>query len=403
MKRSLATSVALLVFSAGCYSSVSTPTVTTVKVESTSTVPQQSDQMSSDAEHDVLDLGDSGTSDLPASMRPADVKAKPIAVLEDNVFDFGTMEPHQRRIHTFVVRNEGTAPLELREGKSSCKCTIGDVGDNEVAPGEQTVVTLSWRSGEGNRDFAHEAEVLTNDPDSPVLRCRIEGRILSRLLIEPKELAMPGVQPGVAEQSTVTLSTQIWDSFEIKDIRCSMEGMQWNLERLTEEERKTLQSNDGYRITVTTPDDLPEGYFKHNLKFRVQPKDNAEKVYELPVTGKVLRRISIYGKGINAGGTIKLGKVQRGKGLKRFFNIKVRDQNPVLEVKKVDTMPDFMRVSLVDNGHAATGLYRMLLEIPKTAPQGTFIADPGKVHIEFENKRFDDIDLNVEFVISGSD
>ena len=328
---------------------------------------------------------------------------KPIAVLENGIYNFGTMEPFERRRHSFVIRNDGDAPLELREGESSCKCTIGEVGDGTVAPGETTTVMLSWRSGEGNKRFAHEAEVLTNDPNNPVLRCVVEGQIVSQLLADPGEFGLAGMFPGVAETSSVTLSTQVWDSFRVFDIGCTLETVTWDLQPLSDTEKQSMDVKDGYRLTITMPDNLERGYFSHTLKMQVQPEGEGAKVYELPIKGNVLRRVSIYGKGIDSTGKVKLGKVRRGVGIKKYFSVKVRDPDPSLEVKKIETRPDFMKVSFVDNEKVQSpGLYRMLLDIPADAPRASFMGEPvGKVHIEFQNPSFENIDLDVEFAILG--
>lgn len=327
---------------------------------------------------------------------------RPIAVLENAVYNFGTMEPYQRRKHTFIVRNEGDAPLALREGHSSCKCTIGEVANNDVPPGGQTDVVLSWRSAEGNKVFGHEAEILTNDPDNPILRCRVEGRILSRLIADPSEFSMPGLRPGVAEESTVTLSSQVWKSFQISNVKCTMKEATWELTRLTAEEKQPLKVEDGYRLTLKLPDDLPRGFFKHTIQMQITPEGEGDRSYELPINGNVLRRVSIYGKGIDSSGIIKLGKVRRGKGIKKYFNVKVRDPDPILKVKKIQTKPDFLQVSFIENEKVPdAGLYRMLVEIPTDAPRAMFMGDLGKLHVEFENPRFENIDLDVEFAILG--
>ena len=327
-------------------------------------------------------------------------KPKPIAVLEDGVYNFGSMEPYTRRQHKFTVRNEGDAPLTLREGHSSCKCTIGEVGDESIPPGGESTILLSWRSAEGSQLFAHEAEIITNDPDNPILTCRVEGRILSQLVADPGAFSMTGIIPGVAEQATVTLTSQTWESFEVLDISCGMEGSSWTFDRLSQEDLERLSVNDGYRITFQVPDDLPRGYFKDNLSIRVLPKGADEITFELPIKGNVLRRVSIYGKGIDSRGVVKLGKITQGKGLKKAFSVKVRDSEPTLAIKKIETNPDWLEVSF-EVYDEAKGLYRMFLEIPKTAPRAAFMGELGKLHIEFENPRFEDIDLDVEFAILG--
>ena len=48
----------------------------------------------------------------------------PIAVVVGSTeYDFGTMERRGVRTHTFVIRNDGTKPLTLEKGETTCKCT----------------------------------------------------------------------------------------------------------------------------------------------------------------------------------------------------------------------------------------------------------------------------------------
>ena len=52
----------------------------------------------------------------------------------------------------------------LRKGKTTCKCTLNDMKDTELAPGESTDVTLEWTAKTGDTLFRQEATILTTIP-----------------------------------------------------------------------------------------------------------------------------------------------------------------------------------------------------------------------------------------------
>src|SRR5579872_4986779 len=86
--------------------------------------------------------------DLPAEMdyvptknsaaAPAEAGAKPIAVVDEEDFDFGNLrnKTFDNR-HVFKVANKGNAPLKFTNSSVSCtKCTFVDLPDAPIAPGE---------------------------------------------------------------------------------------------------------------------------------------------------------------------------------------------------------------------------------------------------------------------------
>src|SRR4051812_32552624 len=48
----------------------------------------------------------------------------PRAVAEEAKYNFGTMQRGTSKSHDFVIKNVGEAPLKLRAGTTSCKCTL---------------------------------------------------------------------------------------------------------------------------------------------------------------------------------------------------------------------------------------------------------------------------------------
>ncbi len=118
----------------------------------------------------------SGTSHIP---RPAKHGPYPKVVVDNPVYNFGIMEFGQAGSHSFVVRNEGEAPLELyaNPAETTCQCTLGKVGKPVLQPGESTEIEVKWHIKIEGPLFSHSALVRTNDPKKTQFRLRIVGWI----------------------------------------------------------------------------------------------------------------------------------------------------------------------------------------------------------------------------------
>ena len=119
--------------------------------------------------------GDLVTS-LPADRGDSGAKVK---MLTPQGYDFGMMKPGDEGEHIFRIENAGTDNLLLRLGATTCKCTLGDLERESLAPGESTDVKLSWTVKEGGEpEFQQSAQILTNDPDKVAISLEITGRIV---------------------------------------------------------------------------------------------------------------------------------------------------------------------------------------------------------------------------------
>ena len=69
--------------------------------------------------------------------------AAPILECENAVFEFGTVENTELVKHTFVIKNAGDEPLEIRSIRPTCGCTITDTKPRTVAPGLGTKIPVT--------------------------------------------------------------------------------------------------------------------------------------------------------------------------------------------------------------------------------------------------------------------
>jgi hypothetical protein len=364
--------------------------------------------------------------------QPGDVPAEgaPRAVTDSSTHDFGVMDPLTMGQHTFVIRNEGDAPLRLIQGPTTCKCTLSDLSDSEIPPGGEAQVRLEWNSGSKYEIYHHEATVYTNDPRNQSLVFAIEGEVRTLLGSDQPDIAFSGVEPDQRKTQELLIYSQIWDSFSLSSIQSPLEGLTWSVEPAAADRLAPWKARSGYVMHVTTPADLPQGYFSTVLNVRVDdvpvpPPPSASPTSEdlptseappagdaaadsrmlaIPVNGKVLRRLSVYGNGINAMGIVNAGVLDAGQGARLKLMMKVRDTDPELALERIEVVPDFVQVSVEPHETLArgqsTGLYYLNVEIPRGAPECSYLgAYQGHIKLLTTHPRLPETELKLEFAV----
>lgn len=159
----------------------------------------------------------------------------PKAVAPAAEFDFGTMMHEAESSHTYTIRNEGEAPLELIVGTTTCNCTGAVLGtEDPVPPGGETTVTVSWKVKNPNPSFRHSATINTNDPKNQAIELVIKGNVEQGLQYDPPgvnwDLGDAGDQTVIESQKAVYSNAV--ESFRIVElasngpqIKCTSEPM----------------------------------------------------------------------------------------------------------------------------------------------------------------------------------
>ena len=87
----------------------------------------------------------------------------PKAEVDHSSFDFGVLTSHEKKSHTFNIKNTGKSPLILSNPKSSCDCTsvIIKIGENS-SPSFSMHDNKSWEEGVKPGETAEA--IVTYDP-----------------------------------------------------------------------------------------------------------------------------------------------------------------------------------------------------------------------------------------------
>jgi len=312
----------------------------------------------------------------------------PKVEIDQPAFDFGEMDIAAEGRHEFVIRNVGDGPLKLIAGGTSCRCTMSELAHDEVPPGGQSKITLTWHATEQIGPYQQTAKIMTNDPAMPQVELTVKGRItaaaqfmpaqlvFSRLTADEKSVAHAQLLSYLAEPLVIA-GHEFSDPATAKFFEVSHKPLS------ADELKQWPEARSGELITVGVLPGLPQGAVHQRIVSRLGGKSPAE--IALPVSGIVGGEISIAGPGWDADtGILKLGAISSRAGAKRRLMLVVRGPlRQEISFKPIETVPGSLRVALGERRELSNGaVMQTPLEIegPPGSPPCVYLGkDPEKL------------------------
>ncbi|MBI2589779.1 DUF1573 domain-containing protein [Candidatus Berkelbacteria bacterium] len=132
-----------------------------------------------------------------SSAYSADDPNRPILVASETNFNFGKMRTDEERTATTTLRNDGKAPLEIKEVTTSCDCTFAKLTladgtaspefsmhgkttwTGKIAPGESATAELIYRPSvmPVKGKVERSALIHTDDPVTPSLQLAFSAEV----------------------------------------------------------------------------------------------------------------------------------------------------------------------------------------------------------------------------------
>ena len=331
------------------------------------------------------------------------VAGLPRAAVRITDYDFGLMDPQSSGSHEFEIENVGDAPLHLKLGPTSCKCTLSGLSADKLPPGQTGKIRLEWFTGRKVTKFEQTAVIYTNDPTQRHIALGVSGKVRMLIGFDHEQLLADRVEPDKPVTKELFLYSQMWKDFEVASFGSSLPGVKFACEPAAPADAPDLEALSVRKIKVTILGTLPQGEFSDTLRFRVQPLDDGAMPVDvtLPLHGRVIRRLSIYGQGIDGNGVIDLGTVPRGRGRKITLLAKVRDSQVELALRELRITPSFLKASLLPRDEKGPGMYELTVEIPDNVAPCAFLGNPsGELVMDVEHPRIDDVRLDIHFAIA---
>jgi len=297
----------------------------------------------------------------------AEKSGQPRAEVSETVFQFGSIERGTSMSHFFEVRNVGDAPLSVKVGKPTCKCTVGKVSAEVVQPGDVAQIELVWHAEAAPGPFRHGAPLLTNDPQQPRIELSVEGIVVESTMLSPAELLFGSMKAGQTREVSLYLMT--FEDPAVEVLSYEVEGnqnVQVRVEPVEIDELPLKEATSGVKITGS----YQAGKRLGSISGWIHLKTNLPKAPSLriPLLGNVAGDIAIYGFGWNAKSSLlRLGNVVGAEGKEVRLKVSLRGEHALatkLEVASVD--PPELKVTLGERRELGKELVHvpLLVEIP---------------------------------------
>ncbi len=318
-----------------------------------------------------------------ASASVGEARLGPVAQVPETTFNFDRIERGTSMKHKFKIRNAGDLPLKLEVLTTTCKCTVGDLQNNEIAPGEETDVELEWTAKTPAGPFRHGATLSSNDPQQSRIELVVEGDVVESNSLLPPELLFNVVKTNSTKEVSSYLISNLDDEVRVTKYEFSDPEVAKQIKlTITPLEAGELPeaARSGVKMTAAYTAGKSIGPFFTWLTLETNLK-SASKL-TLPVTGNVVGDISIFHPGWSPQqGVLRVGPVSSKEGKKLNVNVAVRGdyaQETKLEVASVD--PEELKVSLGEPKKMGEQLvhYPLTIEIPVGTKPMVRIARPGE-------------------------
>ncbi|TWT88477.1 hypothetical protein Mal64_19600 [Pseudobythopirellula maris] len=348
----------------------------------------------------------------------------PRAVFDSTRYDFGVAPPKEPQEHTFLVRNEGDAPLTVKQVATSCKCVVTEMPEGPIVPGQSARITAGWFGRVDTPDYSQTITLKTNDPRQEIVELRVVGTIAFPVTFRPNLLSLRDVLKGQPYETSAEVVSTTWEHFEIKDIDAETHGYTHRLEPLDADELRRAGAKSGYRLHLTMGEGRPVGEFQESIKMSVHPpndsaaatgtENEAENEAEaeaepfdiyLPIFGKVSGRISVIGKDVQNDGTVRAFADRKPGARTTRLMVKVRDPKKGLGLVGFESAHPGLtaRLEPLGNGLDAKGLHYLYLDVEGLKFKQSRMGDRAiALRLEFEHPRIERLELKVEVVLEDS-
>jgi hypothetical protein len=231
----------------------------------------------------------------------------------------------------------GGAPLVLKKGKTTCKCTVSKLSGSSFAPGETANVTLEWTSQDAGPDpqYAQTAVIHTNDPQQRTIVLKVHGIIAQSFRALPTSLPLGRVNANEGTSATFRVFGFQTDTVDILDIDYADQQLasyfDVALEPLAGEEvEEEKGAKSGLLAQLTVKSGLPLGPISQTIQLTARGPDNQDVKLKVGVRGTTVGDIMFAGSPrvfIRDRNLLKLGTVDQQAGAEAVLYMFVKGEH----------------------------------------------------------------------------
>jgi len=299
---------------------------------------------------------------------PATATGTPKIVFAQPIHNFGELKPNAEVTHEYAFTNAGDGTLEIIRVQSTCGCAAVAPSKKLLAPGESSVIKITYHAGRTAGMSEKKILVYTNDPEQPESVLTIRAAIKTDLEFNPSYIRFDNIPIDQPAEASVFFMAKDPDAFKLTDLKADDPFLRCEWRR----------TDDGrFELKVAFVPEQVKADHRGYLNSTVRAKTNSESfpIIQLPVYIKfqeefavVPARLMMYG-------------LKAGTGATRDVIVK-NNKGVAFQITAVESSNPFVRAEVVRNGEAANVVK---IVIDAKAPAGlcnaTVIVRMGARHL----------------------
>jgi hypothetical protein len=303
---------------------------------------------------------------------------KPTMEVAEKILDFGVVTKGEVIKADFVIRNTGTAPLEITQVRPTCGCTVAK-HDRVIAPGATGTIHAEVETASFSGPNSKAVLVFSNDPDNPQVNLVVKFDARAFVEVYPRPLLSFNVLQGEPATDKVVVATADGSPLRITGADTGGGPFKVAYRELPEKERIPSLKGQQWEVSVTVPADAPQGML--NQKITLKTSNPKAPEVSVSVSGIVRPIIQVVP------GEINFGTIQATAPVGRNVVLISNRQDAKLELTSVEVDNKAFTAEVIPL--TAGQRYQVAVTLGAGAPKGTHrttvrIAtnDPARPRIE---------------------
>jgi hypothetical protein len=344
---------------------------------------------------------------FPAPVEGKGDRPAPIVEIEgDLTHKFGVMAQDSDGKHSWVFKNTGAGPLELRSVRTDCSCTVIQLGKPDtpadqrplslkVNPGATETIDVQWNTRKGDGPYKKTATIGTNDPSHPEINLVVEGTVRPAITMVPAEGAINFQTVSNDESYKRNLAIYSGDrpDMQLTSVVSSNPGLIGVESRpMTADEAKSLKVEKGFVLEITLKMVPHLGAFAEDVF--VQTDHPMKKEVRIPVLGRLTGPVTFTPE------RVVLRNVTSSNGGGQDLTVWVRGRTSAqFEVVK---KPEWVNVNfeMIPQPAGTKGSkYKMMVNVLPGSPPGKIL---DEIVLKTDLPQATEVKVPVDILVQGS-
>ena len=330
-----------------------------------------------------------------------------VVVEGGKIHEFGVMEFGTEDTYSFVIHNEGEAELQLKEGTTTCQCTMSKLSRTSVPPGETAEVAITWKPNSVTKMFSKGGTIFTNDPEDPSFFLTVQGKVVDQYAVSPvSKWDMGTLSPESSTEYTGMVYTALSKDLKVKATDVDDPNISVELVPMPAEKLEELEAQSGFFVKLTAkPVQGEVGLRTSTMKLNVEVEGKSS-VHPIEVNGSCtgpMQFLPTYGVIWDERNMyLNFGRFPAKDGATARLSLFVNSLDQPLQIADIKTNPPFVKVELKADPEFAElprKRYDLIFTVPPGSPPTTRLrADEAKITFSTNHPQAKRIQIHVGMI-----